>query len=132
MDLLWHSHKMIEHFQKKSASVAVPCGVSAIDENTAATKAHTLAKTYMPSKPDKYGIHFYAVVGYTRKYMSSIFNNKSGNTPGEPTPAAYCQVFWDLHTPYDRRYLINMSQFHLHYRIEQEEVKPWELDLWIS
>ena len=30
----------------------------------------------------------------------------------------------------DRRYLINMSQFHLHYRIEPKEVKPWELDLW--
>jgi len=30
----------------------------------------------------------------------------------------------------DRRYLINMSQFHLHYRIEPKVVKPWELDLW--
>ena len=30
----------------------------------------------------------------------------------------------------DRRYIINMSQFHLHYRFEPKEVKPWELDLW--
>ena len=30
----------------------------------------------------------------------------------------------------DRRYLINMSHFHLHYRIEPKEVKPWELDVW--
>ena len=31
---------------------------------------------------------------------------------------------------HDRRYLINMSQFHLHYRIEPKGVKPWEFDLW--
>ena len=41
MDPLWHFRKMIEHFQKKSASVAVPFGVSTIDESTAATKVHT-------------------------------------------------------------------------------------------
>ena len=30
----------------------------------------------------------------------------------------------------DRRYIINMPQFHLHHRIEPKEVKPWESDLW--
>jgi hypothetical protein len=37
-------------------------GVSALDENSCATKARTRAKTYLPSKPDKYAICFYAVV----------------------------------------------------------------------
>ena len=40
------------------------------------------------------------------------------------------QVQWLTFMACDRRYLINMSQFHLHYRIEPKEVKPWELDLW--
>ena len=30
----------------------------------------------------------------------------------------------------DRRYIINMPQFHLHHRIEPTEVQPWESDLW--
>jgi len=28
----------------------------------------------------------------------------------------------------DRRYIISMSQFHLHHRIEPKGVKPWESD----
>ena len=30
----------------------------------------------------------------------------------------------------DRRYIINMPQFHLHHRIEPKEVQPWESDSW--
>ena len=30
----------------------------------------------------------------------------------------------------DRRCIINMSQFHLHHRIEPKGVQPWESDLW--
>ena len=49
--------------------------------------------------------------------------------PGDTGPtktSAHCRILQQ----YDRRNIINMSQFHFHYRIEPKEVKPWELDLW--
>ncbi len=59
-DPLWHSRRLMEKFMKNAAKLAVPEGTSAFDENTARTKARTSAKSYIPSKPDKYGIRFYA------------------------------------------------------------------------
>ena len=60
---LWHSCQMITVLQKHCANLAVPLGTAAIDENTVRTKARTKARTYMPNKPDKYGIQFYSTVG---------------------------------------------------------------------
>eukprot|EP00644_Phytophthora_capsici_P019606 jgi/Phyca11/132959/e_gw1.280.5.1 len=46
----------------------LPVGVSSIDEMTVQTKVSARAKTSMPSKPDKYGVRIYAVVGQDSLY----------------------------------------------------------------
>ncbi|KAG6944005.1 hypothetical protein JG688_00017319 [Phytophthora aleatoria] len=61
-DPLWHSRVLMEHMQTKFAELAIPFGTSSLDENSVRTKARTRAKSFIPSKPDKYGIQFYAVV----------------------------------------------------------------------
>ena len=40
-DPLWHSRNLLQHFAKNAAAIAVPLGSSALDENTAQTKART-------------------------------------------------------------------------------------------
>ncbi len=55
-DPLLTCHSLLDHLIWRSADVAVLLGISALDENSCATKAHTRAKTYSPNKPDKYAI----------------------------------------------------------------------------
>ena len=103
-DPLWHSHHILEHFQRQCASVAVPCGTLALDENSCHTSARTKAKSYMPMKPIKYGIQFYAIVGTCELYCHSLWDNGSGNeldlTPG----GHYTAVFRDLHLPFEKTF----------------------------
>ncbi len=47
-DPLWHCWPMLKHFQKNSASHAVPVGSSALDENACRMNGRTRAKRYMP------------------------------------------------------------------------------------
>ena len=68
---------VLDQFIKKSASIAVPVGVSALDENSCPMKARTKAKTYSLNKPAKYAIRFYAVVGHKFCYLSSMFDNRA-------------------------------------------------------
>ncbi len=63
-DPLWFCRSLLDQFIKKSTSVAVPAGVSALDENSCPTKACFKAETYSPNKPAKYAIRFYAFVGH--------------------------------------------------------------------
>eukprot|EP00644_Phytophthora_capsici_P013190 jgi/Phyca11/100987/e_gw1.5.1377.1 len=65
--------------QEKFAAIAVPVWAVSLDENTVRTKARSGAKTYLPSKPDKYGVRFYAVVGWGSLYAYSVWDNGSGN-----------------------------------------------------
>jgi hypothetical protein len=46
-DPLWSCRSVLDQFIQKSATVAVPVGVSALDEDSCATKAHTRAKTHL-------------------------------------------------------------------------------------
>jgi hypothetical protein len=55
-DPLWHSRILTQHVQAKFAQVAVPYGTSSLDENSVRTKDRTRAKSFIPSKPDKYAI----------------------------------------------------------------------------
>ena len=57
-DPLWHSRSMLEHFTKKSGGIAVPVGTLASDECMAWMKSKSKACTFLPNKPDKYGIRF--------------------------------------------------------------------------
>ena len=99
-DPLWSCRSVLDQFIRKSAAIAVPVGVSALDENSCATKARTRAKTYLPSKPDKYAIRFYAVVGHKYVYLSSMFDNRAGNKTGVSGVQDYCRLFRSLRTPY--------------------------------
>ena len=92
---------MLEHFQKNISSVAVPLGTSALDEASVWTKAKTKARSYLPSKPDRYAIRFYMTVGSRCAYVSNIFNNQSGNTTGETAARALCRVHREMCTPFN-------------------------------
>lgn len=83
---------------------AVPVGTSALDQNTLRTTARTRAKTYLPNKPQPYGIRFYAVVGSKFTYLHSMFDNGSGNNTGISRPQAYAALFRNLRTPYVRQF----------------------------
>ncbi|KAK1935572.1 hypothetical protein P3T76_010267 [Phytophthora citrophthora] len=55
-DPLWHSRRLMKQIQQKFAAIAVPIGAVSLDENTVRTKARSSARTFMPLKPDKYGV----------------------------------------------------------------------------
>ena len=62
------------------SSVAVPMGALALDEASCQTSARMHAKSYMPNKPIRYGIQFYASVSVREVYCHSIvLDNGSGN-----------------------------------------------------
>jgi hypothetical protein len=100
-DPLYHSRNLLNHFIQSAAKVAVPIGTSALDENSAQTKAHTRAKSYNADKPDTFAIRFYAVVSSTFTYCHSMVDNRSGNTTPENTTQAYCRLFPEMRTPYN-------------------------------
>ena len=101
-DPLWHSRKLLEHFQRNISKIAVPLCASALDEAGFGSKARTKALSYCPLKPDKYAIRFYAVVGHANSYLSSLFDNRSGNTTSLSPPEAYCRLHRDLRTPFNK------------------------------
>lgn len=68
-DPLWHCRGLLEHFQQNCANVAVPMGASALDEASCRCKGRCRAKSYMPNKPIKFGIRFYACVGMRFMYL---------------------------------------------------------------
>ena len=78
-DTHWHSRVMLNRFLENSIKIAVPVGCSVLDENTVSCKAQTSAKSYMKSKPVKFGIRFYAVVSWKHPYIHSLWDNGSGN-----------------------------------------------------
>ncbi|GMF35134.1 unnamed protein product [Phytophthora fragariaefolia] len=101
-DPLLHSRTVMEHVQSKFAQIAVPYGTSSLDENSVRTKARTRAKSFIPSKPDKHAIRFYAVVARKSLYVHTIWDNGSGNF-SKMTPAArYTKIFPSLATPLGR------------------------------
>lgn len=51
-----------EIFANEICIVSVPVGVSSMDETLVRTTARTPAKSFIPSKRDKYAVMFYAVV----------------------------------------------------------------------
>ncbi|EGZ07314.1 hypothetical protein PHYSODRAFT_528593, partial [Phytophthora sojae] len=92
-DPLRHSRLLLEHFQRKFATIAVPISTSSVDEIGVRTKAHTLAKSFLPLKPDKFGIRFYAVVGWHSLYVHSLWDNGSGNTMPTTAVQRYTRLF---------------------------------------
>ena len=93
-DPLWMIRQMMNSFLKNSASVAVGTGAMALDETTICTKAYTTARSYIPTKPDPYGIRFYALCVWKSGYVYSLFDNNSGkNKTGISQPVRFTEVF---------------------------------------
>ncbi|GMF49324.1 unnamed protein product [Phytophthora fragariaefolia] len=90
----WSDRRFLGQF----AEFAVPVGVSIIDEMTVRTKAWTRAKANIPSKPDKYGVRFDAVVGWSSLYVYSVWDNSSGNTMPFTPVERYTSLFSTLRT----------------------------------
>ncbi|KAE8899747.1 hypothetical protein PF007_g16673 [Phytophthora fragariae] len=97
-DPLWHSRRLLAQLQQKFASIAVPVGAISLDEITVRTKARSSAKTFMPSKPDKYGVRFYGVFDWQSLYAYSVWDNGSGNRTRTVPVERYVDVFPALRT----------------------------------
>ena len=95
-DPLWHLRDMMERFQKNCVAVAVPEGTIALHEASLATKARTKAKTFNATKPDKYAIHFYALVGNEGPYIFCLQDNRRGNTESKSAAKDYILQFPEL------------------------------------
>ena len=71
-DRLCSARSIMEQFWETSSKIAVPTEAMALDEAVRGTKARCVAVTFNKSKPDKYALRFYAVVGYMYQYYSSL------------------------------------------------------------
>ncbi|KAG6973912.1 hypothetical protein JG687_00000613, partial [Phytophthora cactorum] len=79
-----------------------PYGVSSLDENSVRTKARTAAKSFIPTKLDKFAIRFYVVVGWVSFYVHSVWDNGSGNYTNTTPPSRYTSTFLELRTSLNR------------------------------
>lgn len=95
-DPLWHSRALIQELNRNCISLAAPRCVFAIDEATLATKARTRAKSYIPSKPDKFGIRFYTVVEWRSLYVLSVWDNGRGNLSQKSEVDRFLEVFPEM------------------------------------
>lgn len=64
------------------STIAVQKGVQTLDKISVQCSATKTAKTCMPTKPIKYGIAFYVVVGHSSFHIHFMHDNKSGNKSG--------------------------------------------------
>ncbi len=72
---------------------------SALGEISCRTKAKTKARSYLPSKLDKYTIRLYCVVEWKTIYLHTAFDNASGNSRPLTAAERYCEIFPDFRTP---------------------------------
>lgn len=86
-----------------TSMIAVPTGVSSLDENSIRYKVRTKAKNDMKSKPIGFGTSFYVVVGWGHWYLHHIIDNTSGNTSGLPAAQQYTSLFRQLCAAVDRK-----------------------------
>ena len=74
-------------------TVAYTLGVFSLDEASIRTIGRCRAKTFMPNKPLKYGIRFYALNDWKSLYLQSFFDNGAGNEMGLTCEERFLQVF---------------------------------------
>ena len=103
-DPLYFARQLFNRFIIRCSQVAVPYGPAAFDEASMETKARTRSKSYMPNKPSKYAVRFYALVGHAFSYLFSLFDNGSGNFEDAPAAMRYTEIFRDLKTPLEKLY----------------------------
>ena len=97
-DPLWHSRSIINELLTNCMSTATASGVITLDEASVRTKAKCRAKTYIPSKPDKYAIRFYALNCWKTLYLQNFFDNGAGYKGDLNCSERYVQIFPKLRT----------------------------------
>lgn len=97
-DPLWHSRSIINELVTNCMSTAISSGVITLDEASVRTKAKCRAKTYIPSKPDKYAIRFYALNCWKTLYLQNFFDNGAGYKGDLNCSERYVQIFPKLRT----------------------------------
>lgn len=81
-DSLRNSRKLIENFLKNVSKVAAPVGALSFDENNSRYSDMTTERSYVKSEPVRFGIRFYAVLGWYFPHLFSFWGNNSGNKAG--------------------------------------------------
>ena len=98
-DPLWHSRSILNHFMRMCASYCVPGRVASLDENGVRCTGRCRAVSYIPIKPDKFAIRFYAIVCWDSLYIFSLFDNSAGlRSPLSPV-ARYSALHPIIRTP---------------------------------
>ena len=82
VDPLHSCRRLLDTISTTFANTCVPTRTAALDEATCRSKARNRAISYIPSKPDKFGVRFYCVVGTSGPYIHSIFDNGRGWNTG--------------------------------------------------
>ena len=101
-DPLWMSRSLMGHVFRNFASIAYIVGPVALDEASCPTKARTKASSYLPSKPDKFAIRFYSLVGWKSVYTFSIWDNGTGNTVKQTPAERFMKVFVELYATFNQ------------------------------
>lgn len=77
-DPLLQSWNILQVLAQNSTYVAAPIVIIALVENKIRCKGRITGRTYMPSKPMKFGIRFYAIVGWRNDFLNCFQDNGFG------------------------------------------------------
>lgn len=80
---LWSSRHIWPYFAKISATLAVPIRISFLNKITIRCIGRTGTRSYMKSKPVRFGNGLYAFVRWAPAYFHSFLENGSGNKTGQ-------------------------------------------------
>ena len=98
------------HVLRNFASVAYVVGPVALDEASSPTKAQTKASSYLPCKPDKFAICFYALVGWASVYTFALWDNGTSNSVNQTPAERFLRVFGKLWSSFNQFSLASRSR----------------------
>lgn len=93
--------KFSNTFAINAATIAIPVGVSMLDENTISCKGRTAARSYINLKPLRFRIRYHAVAGWSHAYLHSFQDNGSGNKSGQIPFQRYTNVLRHMRSAID-------------------------------
>ena len=76
IDPLHSAKRLLYEVSNFFCKVTVPTGTSALDEASCCSKARNRTISYLPSKPDKFAILFYCVVGKKEFTKLNVLNKQ--------------------------------------------------------
>lgn len=82
---------------KNCGNITVALGVMSFDENTIRSKSLCGVRSSIPSKPVKYGIRFYVLVGWKLSFVHNLWNN--GLRIKTNIPSGYSYLLAHLRLP---------------------------------